>query len=357
MRLCLTGSRKYYIDILKFIAILAVIFCHLQLNAENAINVWFLKSGNILVDLMWYVFGYIFANMSIPMFILLTGANRFRNTNYKSIDYKKLFREICKILLIIIVCQFPFYIYKHIKYGEVLNIKDFIINIYSTCVEPIYWYFPGFLIAFLIAFPLLKRWTLTAEKKDYEYLFVVYAIVSLLINNITKYFHVAINVPFSVFTYTYMCPLFGDLICNKYEKNDIKPIRLIILAICAVSHWLTTEKYEAMNMYLAMIILILCRYVLEFKAKVNVTKQKAVYNLITFTAMNALMFYILHPYVLKIVFKLCNYMHMPFGQYTKYPIAIILIIINYVITYIIVRLYLAFKFEFSKIFIKIGDTK
>ena len=67
-------------------------------------------------------------------------------------------------------------------------------------------------------------------------------------------------------------------------------------------------------MYLAMIILILCRYVLEFKAKVNVTKQKAVYNLITFTAMNALMFYILHPYVLKIVFKLCNYMHMPFGQ-------------------------------------------
>ena len=73
--------------------------------------------------------------------------------------------------------------------------------------------------------------------------------------------------------------------------------------------------------------------------------------------MNALMFYILHPYVLKIVFKICNYIHLPFGQYAKYPIAIILIIINYVTTYIIVRLYLAFKFEFSKIFIKIDDTK
>ena len=112
MRQCLTyKTRKSYIDILKTVAIISVIFCHLQLNDVIGTNVWFMRCDNFIIDRLWYILGYIFANLSIPMFMLLTGANRFRNTDVDSIDYKKLLKEIAKVIAIIILFQIPFYIF------------------------------------------------------------------------------------------------------------------------------------------------------------------------------------------------------------------------------------------------------
>lgn len=334
------GKRKHYIDILKFIAVLSVIFCHLKLNNESDINVWFIKCDNAFISRIWYIFGYVFANMSIPMFMLLTGANRFRNTITTSINYKKLINELIKIVIIIIVFQFPFYLYKHIKYGNIFTLSDFIINIYSTNIEPIYWYLPGFLLAFLIVYPLLKKWTIKAEKNDYEYLFIVYVIVNLGVFSVAKYLGIGINVPLNMFTYIYMVPLFGDLICNKYDRNDLNISKYAILSACAIIHFFVSDRYEAMNVYLAMIVLMLFRQFADFDINLyDSYKQSKIYSAITFTAINALMFYILHPYVLKIVFRLSSYIYKSSIDYLDYLIAIIFLIINFIVTFILVKAY------------------
>ncbi len=344
------NTRKSYIDVLKTVAIISVIFCHLQLNDAIGTNVWFIRCDNILIDRLWYILGYIFANLSIPMFMLITGANRFRNTEVTEIDYRKLFKEIMKIIILLIIFQVPFYLYNHMKHGSAFTIIDFAKTIYSSNVEPIYWYFPGFYLAFLLSYPILKKFTLKATKKDYEYLFIVYAIIQLLINNIAKRYNIYSNIPFAIFSYTYMYPLFGDLICNKYDESDFSISKIAILVICAFIYFITSERYDAMNIYVAMIVLVLMRYTSSKNLDFSKLRGSKFYKVIDFSAKNALVFYLLHPYILRIIYKISNKIYTRSIMYVDYIVGIIFLFINFIVTYIVI-------FALKKILLFNGTSK
>ena len=336
------SNRKRYIDILKMLAILAVIFCHLQLNDVIGTNVWFVRCDNFVIDRLWYIFGYILANMSIPMFILLTGANRFRNVDDVNINYKKLFKEILKIIILLIIFQVPLYIYKYYKYGDILSLKDYVVTMYSSNVEPIYWYFSGFYLAFLFSYPILKKFTIKATKVDYEYLFVIYAAVQLIINNISKYYSINANVPFSIFSYIYIYPLFGDLICNKYGKTDISFTKILLLTLCGIIYFITNEPYDAMNIYVAMLVLILVKYLSEKTEDFYKLNNNKIYSVIDFSARNALLFYLFHPYIIRIVYRLSNKIYNTSIQYLDYIIGLLFLLVNFIVTYIVVYVYKKF---------------
>ena len=336
----ISNKRNAYIDILKTTAILSVIFCHLQLNIGNDNNVvWYIRCNNKIIDMMWYIFGYIFSNLSVPIFMLLTGANRFRNIDNEDINYKKLFKEIVKVIVLLIIFQIPFYVYKHVKYQDVLTIADFAKKIYSSNIEPIYWYFTGFHIAFLLSYPILKKFTLKATKTEYEYLFIMYAVLRLIVINISKYFFINTNIPFQIFSYVYIYPLFGDLICNKYGAGDINYKKIYLLVACGLIYFLTNDTYDKMNIYVAMLMLILFKKLSYKNNDFAFFKASKIYDAISLSAKHALLFYLLHPYILKIIFRVTDKIYPKSIMYLDYPVSILILLINFTCTYIIIKIY------------------
>ncbi len=200
----ISNKRNAYIDILKTTAILSVIFCHLQLNIGNDNNVvWYIRCNNKIIDVMWYIFGYIFSNLSVPIFMLLTGANRFRNIDNEDINYKKIY----------------------------------------------------------------------------------------------------------------------------------------LLVACGLMYFLTNDTYDKMNIYVAMLMLILFKKLSYKNNDFACFKASKIYDVISLSAKHALLFYLLHPYILKIIFRVTDKIYPKSIMYLDYPVSILILLINFICTYIIIKIY------------------
>ncbi len=133
-----------------------------------------------------------------------------------------------------------------------------------------------------------------------------------------------------------MYPLFGDLICNKYDESDFSISKIVILVTCAFIYFITSERYDAMNIYVAMIVLVLMRYISSKNLDFSRLRGSKFYKVIDFSAKNALVFYLLHPYILRIIYKISNKIYTRSIMYVDYIVGIIFLFINFIITYVVI---------------------
>lgn len=338
-----TINRKLYIDIAKVIAIFAVILVHLQINGKT-LSAKDIAVGFPVIDKIWYWFRYIVTNCSNTMFMLITGAVRLRKRDDGGfVDYKKNFNEIFKIIVMFLLFQIPFYLFYHFKYGNEISIANFLLTNYSRYVVAIYWYIPWFVIPFMLIYPLLKKFSYVANKRDCEYIIIVFLICEFIINIIKSKFNVGSNISFDFFKDIYVYPIMGDLICNKYSDEEIDIKKLIVIFVFAILHWIINDKYYIMNVYVSAIVLYLLRYISIKNNDFEKIRNKHIGDMIVFASSNALLFYLLHPYSLKLLFRVGD----KFYNSSKGVIDIIGILVfwllNFVLCYVVIFVYKKIK--------------
>lgn len=338
-----TNNRKMYIDIAKVIAIFAVILVHVQINGKT-LNAKDIVVGNYFIDNVWYWFRYIVTNCSNTMFMLITGATRLRKKDDNgNVDYKKHFKEILKVFLLFLAFQIPFYVYYHLKYGGEMSVLDFLRTNFTSQVQEIYWYIPWFLIPFLLILPILKKFSSVSDKKDCEYLIIIFLLVEFVLTAIKIRWKVQSNIRFDFFISIYIYPIMGDLLCNKYKDLEINIIKLPIILFLGVLFYMFHDRYAIMNVYISASVLYMLRYISIKNNDFAVIKNRTIGKMITFSASNALLFYLLHPYSLKLLFRVGDkYYNSSRGIIDIFGI-LLFWFLNFALCYLAIFIYNKFK--------------
>lgn len=154
------SQRKTYLDLLRIVAILLVIFNHMPGYSEYYYHTD-LKFGI-------YVIPAIITRINVPLFWMISGALLLRKTESLSQVFQ---HRISRIALTIFLSGGILYLLKNFS---TLNITDFIQKLLSNGIEESYWFLYTYLgILFLL--PYLQRIAQHFSKKDFLYFLVLHA--------------------------------------------------------------------------------------------------------------------------------------------------------------------------------------
>ena len=341
-------NRKFYIDIAKFIAILSVIFVHLQLNGKS-IPVRLISVGIPIVDRVWRLFSYTIVNSGLTMFMLISGAVRLNNTsNHFTIDYKRHYYDIFKFFLYYIIFSIPFYIYYNRKSLSWDCVLDFFKANYYSYTVAIYWYIPVFLVSFMLILPVLKKFSALSTKIDLYYVLSIYLIIEYVFKFIDISNNLKSNVIANFFIYVYIYPLIGDLICNKFTDSDLTIHKFLFFILFALVNWKLYGYSSIDNVHVSALILITLRYFSIRNSDFNTTQHTMIGKLIKFSALNSFMFYILHPYVVKFFYRVGDILLTESHGLFDYLTALMLLISNFFLTFLIIKMFLKLKYLFTR---------
>lgn len=153
-----------YLDILRTIAALLVIFNHLPgytlYMVAGGIKQWF------------YLIVTMITRINTPLFMMISGALLLgRTESYKTIIIKRIFRYM---LVIVIANTMIWLLYKPI------NFKLLFQGIIKGNIQGSYWYLYSYL-GFLCSLPFLRMIAPKLKKNDFYYLFVIHFIFCALV--------------------------------------------------------------------------------------------------------------------------------------------------------------------------------
>ncbi len=164
-------SRKIYYDIMRIIAILAVIVIHI--TAE----VWYTNS----VNNKWLIinfFNCLVHSWAVPLFLAISGALLLK----KEISIKKIFTKYIPRILICLVAWH--YIYYFLSVNSI-TWKHFFTASYNLLIGKTFshlWYL-YLLLGIYIFVPILSKLVKSLNKKELLYLIIIFFIVSIFIPN------------------------------------------------------------------------------------------------------------------------------------------------------------------------------
>lgn len=158
-------KRKLYIEIIRIIACICVIFTHtmergyflFSIFPENSLRYW------------TYMMLSVFVKAAVPMFFLISGALLIVKEETIGELYKK---RILKMLIVLILFSFLYYC-RYIVYDiSNFSIRSFFYELFTSNWNFTYWYLYAFL-AFLIGLPFLRILAKNMQIKDFQYLFLL----------------------------------------------------------------------------------------------------------------------------------------------------------------------------------------
>lgn len=161
--------RKLYMDLLRIIAILFVIFNH---TGDKGYYLYAYDCPMIL-RIIYTMTGGMIA-VAVPIFFMISGALLIpKNESIKDLYIKRVLRMVL-ILILFSVIQYGYQILR----GEdvQISIRFFVDHTLSEAMIPQYWYLYSYL-AYLICLPLIRKLALNMTDKEFKYLFVVFLLV------------------------------------------------------------------------------------------------------------------------------------------------------------------------------------
>lgn len=141
-------QRSLYIDVLRVIAMLCVIFNHTSSDGfflfaqYNPKTISFWSSG----------FFTVFCKVGVPLFFSLSGALLLSTNNITS---KKHYQRIIRIAVVLIVVSGLYYIRERLTYHYPMSFEEFAKRLYSYRIMYHLWYLYDYIV-FLITLPFLK---------------------------------------------------------------------------------------------------------------------------------------------------------------------------------------------------------
>lgn len=213
-------KKKIYIEIIRILAILCVIFNHTNGFALYASQK--LPSPQFVV----YTAISVCCKVAVPLFMMISGGLLLAKDEQISKVWKN---RIIKFIVLTVIVSAIYYIHNGIMYKLSMNFEDFIKKLYSGAVNGHLWYLYMF-IAYLISLPLLRKFVHSMDTKCFVYMFgvaiffigilptveyLVFDRMYIMNNNM----RVAWIVP-NVILY----PCMGYFVENQVNKKDIKRV-------------------------------------------------------------------------------------------------------------------------------------
>ena len=219
--------KKTYIECLRIIAILLVIYNHTR---EVGFTLYQYTSNAFSYYLS--IFMIPVCKIAVPLFLMISGANLLGKTE----DYKQLFQRIIKYSAILLFWGTLQY-FRYIRTGKAdLSIRNWWSNIYSSPKLETYWYLYLYL-GFLLLLPLLRKAAMTMEDRDYRYLFILSGVGAVLttVGYISGCF---INNSVFILPSTFLYQLMGYWIdratCPEHDKGALKYGLTALIPLCII---------------------------------------------------------------------------------------------------------------------------
>ena len=166
-------NKLIYLEIMRIVACFFVLFNHtgtwghtlFQTSEINSLEYWI------------YLFISIFCKFSVPLFLMISGALLLPKEKESLREVWK--KRIFKILLILVIWSFLYYLYEVFLGNERFNLLTFFSKLYYDYWNFSYWYIYCY-IGFLICIPFLRVLVNNLENKYFYYMYGI-AIVTLSI--------------------------------------------------------------------------------------------------------------------------------------------------------------------------------
>lgn len=230
-----TKRDKLYIEILRILCILLVIFNH----TSNKGFLLFLDARES--KLYWlYMFLSVACKVAVPVFFMISGALLLGKKESIQELYKK---RVWKYVVILVVISLFYQEYRHLFKGAEINIAEWFKQIYSSDVTTPLWYLYSY-IGMLIMLPILQKMVCSMENADYIYLAICYVMITGIIPVAQFYFShgtITLNSSFSApimtaenIFYVLMGYYFEHVLDEKYYNKMVAMI-LAVASVCCIA--------------------------------------------------------------------------------------------------------------------------
>lgn len=154
-------SKTAYLELLRIIACFFVIVNHTNSGIFLAHN-----PG----DKTWWVsITYFFVcKVAVPVFLMISGALLLGRRD----DGRKYFSRILRILIVIVVFSFLYYVRSMYMAGTPINVIEFFVMIYQYHITNAYWYLYLYL-GILVVLPLFQTLSIHMKKWEFQLLLLV----------------------------------------------------------------------------------------------------------------------------------------------------------------------------------------
>lgn len=157
-------KEKYiYLEVMRIIACFFVLFNHTGTWGYSLFSMVEFNSLRYWI----YLFISVFCKFSVPLFLAISGALLLIKEETLKDIWKK---RILRIVLILIIWSFGYYVYEVFIGNENFNILDFFSRLYYGYWNFSYWYLYCY-IGFLITLPFLRKLVNNLENMYFYYMF------------------------------------------------------------------------------------------------------------------------------------------------------------------------------------------
>ena len=161
-------ERKLYLDLLRIIAILFVIYNH---TSEKGYYLYAFDCS-MPFKIIYMSTGALIA-VAVPIFFMISGSLLIpKEESLKDLYLKRVLRMVI-VLAVFSVIQYAFNV---IVNKEELSIQFFFKNTLTDNIIPAYWYLYAY-IAYLICLPFLRKLAKNMSNAEFKYLFILFVII------------------------------------------------------------------------------------------------------------------------------------------------------------------------------------
>lgn len=210
--------RKTYLDVLRIIAIVLVVFNHTN---ENGFSYYAQARNSVFFP------GYLLISqidkIAVPLFFMISGALLIP----KEESYKDVLKRFIKYAAILVCVSAIMLVYNYLKgKTSIFTFGEFVTGLYSNGTIVPYWYLYVYL-AYILMLPFIRKIARGLKKKDVIWLVALYVLMSILfMADYTvlkgKYLHNSHFSLFSSLTYVFY-PVLG-----YYFEHILPPERYTI---------------------------------------------------------------------------------------------------------------------------------
>ena len=244
-------QRKLYLDFLRIIAIIFVIYNH---TSEKG---YYLYAFDVPFGLkiIYMAAGALIA-VAVPIFFMISGSLLIPKEESIGDLYKK---RVLRMVIVLIVFSLLQYILLIVTDNVEISLRYFITHITTQSIVAQYWYLYAYL-AYLICLPLLRKMARNMTDKEFKYIFAAFLIIEGLLAVLLFIFNIGemtafFTIPF--FNRVVIYPLLGYYMENRMTKKQytlkgvfiFTGLIIAVLALIVVNTLYRNLPYEQFTDY------------------------------------------------------------------------------------------------------------
>lgn len=246
-----TREREIYIDVLRIVACLMVIFNHTRLRGFMLV---FSSNVNIYP---WYFLCSSLCKCAVPLFFMLSGSMLL----FKEESIRQTYKRIPRIVLDLLLFSILYYLIDCYFAKSSFNIIDVLINISKTSYWHL-WYLYAY-IGYIITLPFLRKMVKGLDVKSSIYILSVASILMGIIPIYETFVQPLYEKlkPSWMISNIFIYPVAGYILDRIFDIKKVKPKHLIIMWISSLfclfisgiceHHFLALHKGSTLETFLS----------------------------------------------------------------------------------------------------------